>query len=214
MHEFWIVGGGALFCFRGAEIDPCASLRFGSESVWTHFNNLSQDKFPTPGELFKMAVSLHDNYSSPRASTIFMLGDQLDSSIMPTGEPWWEEEDLEQKPAPVGADSMGNGRAEGGDRSGGKGEGGSEKQEDVVPAEREEFNGDHTLMRSALFMHEALVSKEVAQAVAEGDPRRVYEGIKVCCQLGPNLSVLTKRSSCCLHSRAPRTTSTPATCLT
>jgi len=28
-------------------------------------------------------------------------------------------------------------------------------------------------------MYEALVSKEMAQAVAEGDPGRVYEGIKV-----------------------------------
>lgn len=35
------------------------------------------------------------------------------------------------------------------------------------------------LARSVWFMYEALVSKEVAQAVAEGDVGRVYEGIKV-----------------------------------
>jgi hypothetical protein len=40
-----------------------------------------------------------------------------------------------------------------------------------------EFQADCTLGRSVSFMREAIVSKEVAEAVAEGDIGMVYEGI-------------------------------------
>jgi len=154
--------------------------------MWTYFNNLKEDEFPTPEELFKIALSLYDNYSTPRAGTIFASGYQPNGSVVPIGEPWKEDEDTEPKPVPEEACSTDAERREG------DGEGGQDpKQKGVIPAEDEVFDGDRTLMRSALFMYEVLVSKEVAQAVAEGDIGRVYEGIKVSHQHDLSLSLLT-----------------------
>jgi len=142
-----------------------------------------------------MALSLYDNYSTPKAASIFVSGCQPNPSVVPIGEPWREEEDTEPKPVPAEADDADTEQAEDGS---GLDEGNDDlgKRKDAVSAEDEQFDGDHTLMRSSLLMYEALVSKEVAQAVAEGDVGRVYEGIKVCCQFGPNLSILTECSSC------------------
>jgi len=127
---------------------------------------------------------LYDNYSTPKAAAIFGSGSPPNPSVVSIGEPWREEEDTEPKPIPEEADDVETEQAE--DGSGrDEGTGSPEKQEDTVSAEVEEFDGDHTLMRSSLLMYEAIVSKEVAQAVAEGDVGRVYEGIKVCRQLNP-----------------------------
>jgi hypothetical protein len=161
-------------------IDPCVSLYFKAENVWTYFADLHRDQLPSAEELFKAALSLYDNYSTPRAGAIFMTEFQPNSSIVSTGEPWMEEEDAEPKPDLVGDDDIDAEQGEGEDRLGrDKGKGGPKKQRGTVAVEGREFNGDRTLARSALFMYEALVSKEVAQAVAEGDIGRVYEGIKV-----------------------------------
>lgn len=185
-----------------------------------YFDNLDQDKFPTLDQLFRAALSLYDNYSTPRAGAMFKLGCELDSSIVSIGEPWREEEDTEPKPIP--ADTNGTDtkpkpipvNTNNTDTKRGEEDGAEEqmKEKGTVSTEGEKFNGDHTLMRSALFMYKALVSKEVAQAVAEGDIGRVYEGIKVSHQLNCNLTILIVRSSCCSHSQDPRTTSTPVTC--
>lgn len=40
-------------------------------------------------------------------------------------------------------------------------------------------NGDHVLARSMMFMRDAMISREAAYAVAEGDVGRVYETLKV-----------------------------------
>ena len=212
-------------------VNLCVSLYFKVESVWTYFNGLDQADFPSPEELFQAALLLYDNYSTPMAGTIFALGCQPNSPIIPIGEPWRKEEDTESKPAPAETDDVDSERGEDGSGEGGSGEderkeggsgkdqgkkGGSGKDEEKEGTKKrkdKEFNGDRTLMRSALLMYEALVSKEVAQAVAEGDIGRVYEGVKVGCPPNPSLSFLTRCSSCFSHSRDPRTTSIPATCL-
>lgn len=157
---------------QSTKSDSRVSLYFKVDSVWTHFNNLDQDRLPTFEELFKAALSLYDNYSTPRAGTIFALGCGAEGSIVPTGEPWREEEDTEARPVPAEADGV---NTEEGESSAEKGPEGVDS-----PAKDKPFKGDHVLMKSTLFMYEALVSKEVAQAVAEGDVGRVYEGIKVC----------------------------------
>ena len=154
--------------------------------------------FPTPENLFQKALALYDNYSTPKAAAIFASGCQPNPSVVPIGEPWREEEDTEPKPVPAEADEVDAEQAgDGSDRDEGKD--GPDKRKGVVSAEDEEFNGDHTLMRSSLLMYEALVSKEVAQAVAEGDVGRVYEGIKVCCQLGPPISVFSWNIAHAVH---------------
>ena len=198
-----------------AAIYLCVSLYFKAESVWTHFDNLDPAEFPTPEELFRAALSLYDNYSTPLAGTIFMLGCKPNSPIVSIGEPWREEEDAEPKLAPAGVDDVDDEQVEKEDGSGEEeGKEGPKEWKDAVPVEKEEFNGDCMLTKSALLMYEALVSKEVAQAVAEGDVGRIYEGIKVSHWSGPNLSVLTGYSSCYSRLRGPRITSTPVTCST
>jgi len=184
-----------------------------TDDLCTYFGNLNQVEFHTPEDLFQKALALYDNYSTPKAAAIFASGCQPNPSVVPIGEPWRDEEDTEPKPVPAEVDHA-DAKPVGDGSDQDEGKDGPEEREGVVPVEDEEFEGDHTLMRSSLLMYEALVSKEVAQAVAEGDVGRVYEGIKVCRQLSPNLSILMECSSCCSRSRAPRTTSIPATCLT
>lgn len=43
------------------------------------------------------------------------------------------------------------------------------------------FEGDMSLARSIMFMHDMMLSREYAQSIAEGDPHRVYEAIKRMC---------------------------------
>jgi len=86
-------------------IDPYISLLFGEESLWTYFDNLNKGDLPSLEELFRMALSLYDNYSTPTASTIFMTGCP-NSPVVQVGEPWREEEDTELKPVLIGTDDM------------------------------------------------------------------------------------------------------------
>lgn len=108
----------------------------------------------------------------------FMTGHQPDGSIVPIGEPWREEEDTDPKPAPGQTVDSGT-KGEGGEQLGEDGGRGETEGKGATLGGDKEFRGDRTLARSVSFMYEALVSKEVAQAVAEGDVGRVYEGIKV-----------------------------------
>lgn len=145
------------------------SLQFKTDDLWTYFDNLHEDEIPSFEHLFEMAKSLWRSYSSPGATTSLITGHHFDESIIPIGEPWRTEEDIDSKPVP-------NKAAVGGIKDKEEKEGG---EESIVPASKKEFRGDRSLARSTTFMYEALVSKEVAQAVAEGDVGRVYEGIKV-----------------------------------
>ena len=152
----------------------------GAEDLWTHFKDCyERGDIPSLEELYDLAIILWDNYSNPGAFTRFVLGGQPNNSVVPIGEPWGKDEDPEPRPAPKRA--MGNDvKGEGGEKLV-KGEGKEEMKgkDESSSAEVKEFQGDRVLARSAAFMYEALVSKEVAQAVAEGDIGRVYEGIKV-----------------------------------
>lgn len=161
-------------------IKPSVSLQFKTENLWTHFDKLDhQGNIPSPEDLFKMAVTLWNNYSSPGAFTKFMVGCQPNDSVVPTGEPWRKEEDTDPEPGPSKAVDSGT-KDEGKGDSREEEEGGKTKGKGAMPVGPEkEFRGDHVLARSVSFMYEALVSKEVAQAAAEGDVGRVYEGVKV-----------------------------------
>jgi hypothetical protein len=100
-------------------------------------------------------------------------GYHLDEFIVPIGEPWRTEEETDFEPASTkGMDAGGEGQDV-------EDEGEGEEKEERMVGVKDDFRGDRTLARSVAFMYEALVSKEVAQAVAEGDVGRVYEGIKV-----------------------------------
>ena len=150
-------------------------MQFGVENLWTHFGGLDPGGIPSFESLFVMAKSLWTSYSSPSAVTSFVEGCHIDRSVVPMGEQWRAEEDTDAKPVPgdtVGSSVKGE---EGGDEDKKK----KRKGKDTAPVVETDSRGDHTLARSAAFMYEALVSKEVAQAVAEGDIGRVYEGIKV-----------------------------------
>ena len=138
MHEFWIVGGEGVVFTSSTLIDPCVSLHFGTKSVWTYFNDLDQDKLPTPEDLFKIALSLYDNYSTPRAATIFMSGCQPDNSVVSVGEPWREGEDVEQKPASAEAENTDTKQGEDEDGSGEDEDGSGEDEREVGLAKRKD----------------------------------------------------------------------------
>jgi hypothetical protein len=149
-------------------------LQFRAENLWTYFENLCEHEIPGFENLFEIAKSLWKSYCNPGAITSFMAGCHFDRSFVPIGEPWRPEEDVDFKPIPAqAADSDNEDREIRG-----------EWERKSTIAVEDGFQGDRMLARSAAFMHEALVSKEVAQAVAEGDVGRVYEGIKV--SVGPS----------------------------
>lgn len=178
---FWTAGGKGIR-FSSQTLNKCSvSLRFKTENLWTYFDNLDRrHEIPSPEDLFNTAVDLWNNYSNPNASTAFIAGHQLSDSVVPIGELWRKEEDTtESEPAPSQAagGSAGNTR----EQEWENGRGGETNGKDAMSTGDKEFQGDRTLARSASFMYEALVSKEVAQAVAEGDVGRVYEGVKVSC---------------------------------
>ena len=124
-----------------------------------------------------MAVALWNNYSNPGAFTSFMTGCHLDHSVVPINKPWRDEEDTDREPVPSQAVDSGEGKK--GVESGKDEESKETEGRSTTSIADKKFRGDHALARSASFMYETLVSKEVAQAVAEGDIGRVYEGIKV-----------------------------------
>jgi len=152
---------------------------FKAKNLWTYFSEIHRlGDIPSLEDLFNMAVSLWNDYCNPGAFAKFVAGRQPDDSVVPIGEPWGKGEDPDPMPVPRpgtedSVESQGGGGLE-------KGDGRKEvKGREGVSNEDEDFLGDRVLARSAAFMYEALVSKEVAQAVAEGDIGRVYEGIKV-----------------------------------
>lgn len=171
MPESWIVGGEGLQYNITSNVTNKlpVSLQFKTEDLWTYFDNLHDDKIPSFEHLFEMAKSLWKSYSSPGAVTSLVTGHHFDKSIVRIGEPWRKEEDVDYRPVP-GKAAVDGVKDEEGKKDG---------EEGIEPPNKKEFRGDRSLARSVAFMYEALVSKEVAQAVAEGDIGRVYEGIKV-----------------------------------
>ncbi|KAF9645275.1 hypothetical protein BDM02DRAFT_3071707, partial [Thelephora ganbajun] len=172
-------GSHHLYRVLDARVLDCWRLQFKTENLWTHFDDLHcRNEIPGFEGLFETAVALWNNYSSPGAFTSFMMGHHLDNSIVPLGELWRKEEDTDPEPVQSQAACSSAKDKEGGGSGEDEGRGGT-KRKGPTPVEDEEFRGDRTLARSASLMCEALVSKEVAQAVAEGDVGRVYEGIKM-----------------------------------
>jgi hypothetical protein len=58
------------------------------------------------------------------------------------------------------------------------------KKKTAIVAPNSSFQGDRSLAKSIKFMHEAMISREAAYAVAEGDIGRAYECVKVSLELG------------------------------
>lgn len=180
MHGSLTVGGEDILSIPAIfhSNEAFVSLRFKTDNLWTYFDDLHPDEIPSFEMLYDMAVALWNNYSNPGAFTSFVTGRHLDHSVVPIGELWRDEEDTDREPVPSqaadnSAEGMKSGESGENEKSKGMEEGGT------ISVGGEKLRGDHTLARSASFMYEALVSKEVAQAVAEGDIGRVYEGIKV-----------------------------------
>lgn len=152
-------------------------MQFETKNIWTYFGGLHHNEIPSFGRLFEMAQALWDSYSNPHAFTSLVTGHHLDQFVVPIGEPWRKEDEANLQSAPSQAMDIDiNSKVCGGS---GEDKGQETKGEGETFIGGGEFKGDHALARSASFIYEALVSKEVAQAVAEGDVGRVYEGIKV-----------------------------------
>ena len=211
MHGFWTVGGKEIgFVSQMLLMTFSVSLQFKTENLWTHFDD--RGDVPSLEELFDRALTLWDNYSNPGTFTKFVTGHRSDNSVVPIGEPWRKEEDTDLKAAPRQATDDGT---EGGEGEVGGDGGGEMKGKGATSVTDKEFRGDWVLARSTSFMHQALVSKEVAQAVAEGDVGRVYEGIKVSSLLHRNTGFPTIYCrQCWSRLRAPHISSILVTCST
>ena len=99
---------------------------------------------------------------------------------IPHGTPWTPPAQSDSNNDPVGKKKAPKGKR----KAKGKGKGKASTASDIPP---EPYRGDKTLANSIMLMRDSILAREYAQAVAEGDPGRVYEAMKV----GPCLLMVT-----------------------
>ena len=133
-------------------------MYFKSDDLFQYFADIeAAGTLPTFAELESAAQALHQAYSNTRALHRAMRDVEMPSKwshTVPQGTPW------QSACAPSTSSTETSSEA-----SNGNGE--------TV------FKGDLMLARSIAFMRDALISREAAYAVAEGDVGRLYEMIKV-----------------------------------
>jgi hypothetical protein len=167
-------------------------LAFGQTDLFKYFTDLAQrDKIPPIEELEQMARKLYRAYTSSRAQYRALYdtdGTNEWSRIIPMGSPWTgvsEDESgsdigITAKPS---KSSKGKGRkvpATSIEKPPAKKVSVENTSESESALDDEEaFQGDRVLSNSIGFMRDAMLSREVAEAVADGDVGRVYEALKV-----------------------------------
>jgi hypothetical protein len=163
-------------------------LAFKTNDLFAYFQQLKKDnKLPVFEDLEAMARQLYRVYTSSRAQyrAIHDVEGQNEwSKAIPLGSAWTALA-AEKSSADIGISTV-TGRK-------GKGAGKPKKQSatqkaasgtsnnaspDSSDASKEAFKGDRVLAKSISFMRDALISRECAYAVAEGDTGRVYECLK------------------------------------
>jgi len=140
-------------------------IAFGCDDLLIYFEKLnSTNSLPDIEDLELTAKKLHRGYSSTRAHY-----QALQDSTLSEGSDWSKTVPLGSLWVPFARDST------------------SEVITTVPtnqPAQNTPpFMGDRVLANSIAFIRDALVSREMAFAIAEGDVGRVYEMIKVCCNM-------------------------------
>ncbi|KIJ64811.1 hypothetical protein HYDPIDRAFT_111412 [Hydnomerulius pinastri MD-312] len=163
----------------------CWRVYFRTEDIFKHFQQLAtQGELPDYADLEKIARLLFKTYSSASGiHSAFQDAEDISEwgSAIPLGTPWSTDPDSVLVAKAVAVKKVEITRKV---RAGNTGEGkskGAQKpkvQARPLDAPPVPFKGDRVLAQSIAFMRDALVSREMAYAVAEGDVGRVYEMIK------------------------------------
>ncbi|KAL1945780.1 hypothetical protein VTO73DRAFT_1782 [Trametes versicolor] len=161
-----------------ARILDCWRTYYDTDDIFGYFNGLkADDALPSIEELRKVARELHGRYSCQRAWYDAMDGgDAAAEAGWKAGSPW-EQKKSEHTPAnTTGSASQNTTSTTRTTGSAGKRAAASESgAEDATPP----FSGDRTLAQSILFMINAMLSRDAAQAVAMGDVGRLWNDLKV-----------------------------------
>lgn len=148
------------------------SVLLGVNDIFAHFTKMAAEStLPSFDELKAKAEILYQRYSTRRAYEQARRGSyqenvpRQDTYAVPVGPAW--------TPPQTEASSVSESLLGGAAKGKGKGKGKGKKKSE--PA----YEGDQVLANSIMFMHDAMLCREFSQAVASGDPGRVWEGLKV-----------------------------------
>ncbi|EIW62772.1 uncharacterized protein TRAVEDRAFT_113893, partial [Trametes versicolor FP-101664 SS1] len=148
----------------------CWRVFFGAEDLFDYFKSEHANKqVPTLAELLEMATTLYHRYASQRAYESAREGVIAKDGkfAIPDGKTW--QPSVQQSSSATVLKTSGTA----------KGKQSKSGKEKATVAPSEPFAGDQSLSDSIMLMHESILSRELAQAVAVGDPGRVYEAVKV-----------------------------------
>jgi hypothetical protein len=179
-------------------------LAFGQTDLFKHFTELAQkEKIPPIEELEQVARKLYRAYSSSRAQYRALYdtdGTSEWSRIIPMGSSWTGVSEDESS-CDIGSTAKPSKSSKGKGRNvpatstkkppAKKASSENTSEAELASDDEEPFQGDRVLSNSIGFMRDAMLSREVAEAVADGDVGRVYEALKVnlkseCCRAHVN----------------------------
>lgn len=151
-------------------------ISFGCDDLLTHFEKLESAKsLPEIENLELTAKRLHRAYSSTRAHY-----QALQDSALSEGSDWGKTVPLGSPWLAPARDSTSESITTGSTTQPAQNASSKSKTSVKSDAPTPPFKGDRVLANSIAFIRDALVSREMAFAVAEGDAGRVYEMMKVC----------------------------------
>ncbi|KAI0753498.1 hypothetical protein C8Q80DRAFT_1097118 [Daedaleopsis nitida] len=157
-------------------IIDCWRIIFSCDDIFEHFIQLeSEGHLPSLDGLLNRARTLYHRYCSHRAYEQACEGSipAAGPFAIPKGRPWSPLPRQESSNATVLDDSGGQSA---------KGQKGKTKKtghsQGKVDRPSEPFLGDQCLADAIIFLQEGILVREFAQAVATGDPGRVYEAMK------------------------------------
>ncbi|KAJ3535139.1 hypothetical protein NM688_g7020 [Phlebia brevispora] len=145
-----------------ARLLDCWHLHFQTDDLFSYFDHLEvEERLPSFEDLHGAAKELYKRYSDRHAYHSAMRGYNPADGLghIPIGSLWFtpeEDETSRALPKP-------------------KGKGRSTKIKSTI---EEPFGGDQTLAQSIMYMHVTMISREIAEVIADGDIGRVYEGLK------------------------------------
>ncbi|KAJ7231604.1 hypothetical protein C8J57DRAFT_1439834 [Mycena rebaudengoi] len=157
-------GSQLLYLVLDARMLDCWSLQFGTDDIFGYFKNLATSKkIPDLEDLVAMAKKLNRTYSTARARdhAMFDTGTTSDwSKTIPKGSPWVPIE-IEKSSLDKTTKRKSKAKKKG------------KEKEPLLPCK-----GDFVLAQAIDFLRDALNSRKITRAVAEGDVGRMYSCIK------------------------------------
>ncbi|KAJ3005457.1 hypothetical protein NUW54_g4331 [Trametes sanguinea] len=151
-----------------ARMLDCWRTYYAVDDLFAHFEGLSaRDELPELEELRSIAKTLHSRYSCQRAWFDAMEGgDQAEQAGWSAGASWKMKDNNANTPIGRKAPAQ---------------PGTSLKKEGIGSGHTNmpKFSGDRTLAQSILYMMDAMLSRDAADAVAMGDVGRLWNDMKI-----------------------------------